>query len=96
MTDSQPKTLADALLHLLKARGLTAEAALTVLGQVIVESPAYRGEWSTPVPTVSDETRQQLAERTRTSERLLAEVRHRGSCKSRIVPLWASKSRRLN
>ena len=78
MTNPRPKNLADALLQLLKSRGLTDEAALAVLGQVIVESPAYRGKWSTPAPTVSDETRQQLAERIRTSERLRRALRELG------------------
>ncbi len=65
-------------MQLLKSRGLTDEAALTVPGQVIVESPAYRGKWSAPAPSVSDETRQQLAERIRTSERLRRALRELG------------------
>ena len=50
MTNPQPNTLADTLLQLLMTRGLTDEAAFMVLGQVIVESPAYPGKWSTPSP----------------------------------------------
>ena len=61
-------------------RGLTVvlTGGLTVLGQVIVESPAYRGKWSRPAPSVSDESRQQLAERIRTSERLRRALRELG------------------
>ena len=78
ITAPQPKNLADALIQLLKSRGLTDEADLTVLGQVIVESSGYRVKWSTPAPTVTEETRQQLAERLGTSERLRRVLRELG------------------
>ena len=78
MIDPRPKSLADALMKLLKSRGVTDEAALTILGQVIVESPAYRGKWSAPAPPVSDEARRQLAERIRTSEHLRKALRELG------------------
>ena len=61
-------------MQLEKTRGLS-DDALAVVGQVIVESPAYRGKWSTPALYVSDESRQELAERIRTSERRRAALR---------------------
>ncbi len=70
MVDPQPKKLAGALLQLLKARGLSDEAALAVLGHVIAESPAFQGKWASQAPAPSDERRQHLSERLKTSERL--------------------------
>ncbi len=65
-------------MQLLRSRGLTDDAALSVLGQVIAESPAYRGKWSTPAPPVTDEDREQLAERIGTSECLSRAARELG------------------
>ena len=66
------------LLKFLKARGLIDDTALATLGQVIAENPAYRNKWSTPAPHITDETRKQVAEQLKTSERLRQAVRELG------------------
>jgi len=45
-----PSNLAVTLLQLLKARGLSDDDALAVLGQVIAEDPAFGGKWTSQAP----------------------------------------------
>ena len=51
---------------------------LAVLGQVIAENPVFRGKWSAPVPPITDETRQDVAEQLNTSQQLRRAVRELG------------------
>ena len=70
MSEPHPKNLADALLQLLKARGLSDDQTLAVLGEVITGSPEYSGKWSEKPPEITAAHRQRLAERIESSERL--------------------------
>jgi hypothetical protein len=78
MNDEPPPNLADALLQLLKARGLSDDDAIAVLSQVIAESPAFQGKWGTQGPAPTDEGRLRLAERLETSDRLRSPLRELG------------------
>ena len=64
----------------------------------MVESPWYHGKWSTPAPSVSDEARQQLAGRLRTSERLRGALRELGYDPDELtedVREWVSEGTRV-
>ncbi len=78
MERSVSTSLAHALLQFLKARGLSDEQATGVLAEVITSSPGYSGKWSNEPPTVTDETRQQLTERLKSSETLRGAIRRLG------------------
>ena len=66
-------------MHYSKRSRPSDEQATDVLAEVIMHSPGYSGKWAAAAPAVTAESRQQLAERIKSSDRLrrvLSELGH--------------------